>query len=98
MTKTSFVSIALGATLLVSNASAQTAQGGFSSAPAQNSTITIAEIANLPDDSMIMLQGNILNKIGHETYLFQDKTGTINVEIDNDEWNALTVSPDDVVI
>lgn len=31
-------------------------------------------------------------------YLFSDGTGTINVEIDEGDWNGINVNPDDVIL
>jgi uncharacterized protein (TIGR00156 family) len=51
----------------------------------------------LPDDAKVVLQGYILSHIRSDHYLFQDDTGSITVEIDNDNWRGLTVSPADRV-
>ena len=56
-----------------------------------------SQINNLPDDSYVTMQGKIIAKIGHEKYTFQDQTGTIKIEIDDEDWNGVTVGKDDVV-
>lgn len=38
------------------------------------------------DDTPVVLQGQIVKRLRHEQYLFKDATGTIEVEIDDDEW------------
>lgn len=38
------------------------------------------------DDQHVILQGNILKKIGHEKYNFSDGTGTIIAEIDDKDF------------
>lgn len=71
--------------------------GGFvGGSPAE--VIQISEIEKLPDDAYVVLQGNITAKTGHEKYTFQDKSGSIQIEIDDDDWNGLTVRPGDVVV
>ena len=44
-----------------------------------------------------MLQGNIEQRIGDETYTFRDATGTLTVDIDRKRWNGQTVTPKDKV-
>ena len=39
-------------------------------------------------------KGKIEKALGNEKYQFNDGTGTIVVEIDDDEWNGLTVKPE----
>jgi uncharacterized protein (TIGR00156 family) len=58
---------------------------------------TVEEAKALPDDTRVVLRGHILNRIRSNHYTFQDETGSITVEIDNDEWRGLTISPADRV-
>ena len=78
------------------NVSAKDNKGGF-----QNNTqeiISVSEIAELKDGDYVVMQGNILEKTGDETYNFKDNTGTIILEIDDDSWADITVTPNDIVI
>lgn len=59
---------------------------------------TVAQAKQMPDDSWVTLQGNIIKQIGKEDYVFKDNTGEINVEIDDRDWRGITVSPQDTVI
>ena len=52
----------------------------------------------MKDDSYVTLKGKILSKTGDEKYLFQDKTGTIEIEIDDDKWGGVEAGPNDTVI
>ena len=49
------------------------------------------------DDVPVIVQGHIVQRMGDETYLFEDNTGSIRVEIDNDEWRGQTVTPTDTI-
>ena len=60
--------------------------------------MTVAKAKTLKDDTYVSLKGNILSKTGDEKYLFQDKTGTIEIEIDDDNWRGVEVGPNDTVI
>ncbi|AWH87302.1 YgiW/YdeI family stress tolerance OB fold protein [Limnobaculum parvum] len=85
-----------------------TAEGGFNgpetttSEPTQKEvgfsgpnagTMTVEKALTMDDDTWVTLQGNIEQQIGKERYVFRDKTGTINVDIDHKRWNGLTISP-----
>ena len=61
------------------------------------SPVSVAEAQKLSDDTAVILVGNIEKDLGGEKYLFRDKTGTITVDIDNDKWQGVPVSPADTV-
>jgi uncharacterized protein YdeI (BOF family) len=44
----------------------------------------VSDIATMPDDSVVYIQGMIVQDLGDENYLFKDNTGTINIEIDEE--------------
>lgn len=88
--------VALAVTFIAAgNAVAQKASGGFEG-PSVNST-TVAEALKLSDDTPVVLVGKIEKSLGGEKYLFSDATGSITVEIDNDDWNGVTVKPENTV-
>ncbi|MCD1126870.1 YgiW/YdeI family stress tolerance OB fold protein [Jinshanibacter sp. LJY008] len=60
-------------------------------------TMTVEKALTMSDDTWISLQGNIEQQIGKELYVFRDKTGTINVDIDHKRWDGLTITPTDTV-
>ena len=66
-------------------------------APAQ-APITVEQAKDMPDDAFIVLEGNITQQMGDEKYMFQDPSGTIVVEIDNEDWRGVKVNPSDVVV
>lgn len=59
--------------------------------------LTVAQAKNLPDDTYVILTGNIINKIGKEDYIFKDASGEIQVEIDRDLFYGLELGPKDTV-
>lgn len=65
-----------------------TQQGGFSGPSA--ALTTVDKVKSMSDDTWVMLQGNIEQRVGDETYTFRDASGTLTVEIDK---NAGTVRP-----
>ena len=63
-----------------------------------NITITtVNQVENLPDETYVTMQGNITSQVGHEKYMFKDETGTLKIEIDDDDWHGLTVSAEDKI-
>jgi len=60
--------------------------------------ITVNEARNLPHDSWVVLNGNIINMLpGGRQYTFRDATGDIAVDIGRKEWRGLSVGVSDKV-
>lgn len=74
---------------------APVSQGGFKG-PTDGIT-TVAAALNAKDDTLVQLTGHIEKETAKEKYQFRDSTGAIIIEIDNDDWNGLTVTPADTV-
>lgn len=72
------------------------AGGGFTGGGAPS--VTVAEALKMSDDAWVSLTGKIDRQIGGDKYQFSDGTGTITVEIDDEDWRGLSVGPDDTVI
>ena len=74
--------------------------GGFTGPNGSNVVSTVEQVLNsgiFNDDMPVTLTGYIKESLGKEKYRFADKTGTIVVEIDNDEWHGLNVTPSTLV-
>ena len=69
--------------------------GGFNGG--ENVILTVDQVKGMGDDSKVWVEGAIIQKNGDEKYLFQDSTGSIIVEIDDDAWRGLVVGPTDTV-
>ncbi|MDR1301901.1 MAG: NirD/YgiW/YdeI family stress tolerance protein [Treponema sp.] len=72
-------------------------RGGYTG-PSSVSISKASEVKTMPHDADVVLEGRIESYLGNEKYLFNDGSGTVILEIDNDEWNGLEVGADDVVI
>ena len=57
----------------------------------------ISAVQNMPDDSMVYIQGYITQNLGNEMYVFQDDTGSMNIEIDDELMAGNATSPTTVV-
>ncbi len=69
--------------------------GGF--IDGNEAIVTVEQVNEMRDDIPVVLQGVIVQRMGDEKYLFQDSTGSITVEIDDDNWGGVTVSPEEVI-
>ena len=69
--------------------------GGFTG-PSQ-AAISVAEAKKLGDDAPVVLKGRIEKNLGGEKYVFTDDSGSVTVEIDNEDWNGVNVSEKDTV-
>ena len=70
-------------------------KGGFVSGA--ETIVTVKQVMEMRDDVPVIVQGHIVQRMGDEMYLFEDSTGNIRVEIDDDEWRGQTVTPTDTV-
>lgn len=59
--------------------------------------MTVEQVRAAGDNTPVVMQGYLLRQNGENSYVFQDTTGTINMEIDAEDWGGLTVSPNDFV-
>ncbi|MCC4263567.1 NirD/YgiW/YdeI family stress tolerance protein [Oceanimonas baumannii] len=50
---------------------------------------TVAEARHLADDSRIILSGRIVRQLDDDEFLFSDGTGTIKIEMDDDDGRDL---------
>lgn len=103
MKKISMVAILCGLVATGANAEFQSAnkmpQGGFAGgfvSGAEN-VITVRQVKEMRDDVPVIVQGNIVQRMGDDKYLFEDKTDSITVEIDKEDWRGQTVTPSDTV-
>ena len=62
------------------------------------SAMTVAEALKMGDDTAVVLEGQIEKSLGKEQYVFKDASGSVIIEIDNDDWRGLTVTPQDTII
>lgn len=72
-------------------------QGGFTGPGVGGQVTTVQNVKSMRDDSWVVLQGYIEQRLGDDLYLFRDSTGTIHVDIDNKHWYGQTISPTDKV-
>jgi uncharacterized protein (TIGR00156 family) len=65
---------------------------GYTGPGATAQVTSVAAALNASDDTPVLLQGQIVKRLQDELYEFKDASGTINVEIDDEDWPAQAVS------
>lgn len=56
-----------------------------------NPTTVAGVLNNAYDDQIVVLKGRLTKYLGHDRYEFQDNTGTIEVELDDDRnWSYIS--------
>ena len=73
--------------------------GGYSggySGPGPD-VMTVEQAKGMRDDAKVTLRGKIIQHLGGDHYMFQDATGTIEVEISGKRWQGQNIGPDDLV-
>jgi uncharacterized protein (TIGR00156 family) len=72
---------------------------GSGTTTGQAQTVTVLQARSLPDNSLVILTGAIVQSLGREKYTFRDSTGDITIDVDRDLWTllGLSISPSDRV-
>jgi uncharacterized protein (TIGR00156 family) len=90
--------LTLGLIAIIGGANAAFVGGGCDKAAKKDMQVdTVASLANMRDDARVVLVGNIIEQIKKDKYLFEDETGTIQIEIDREDWRGVDVSPTDTI-
>ena len=59
--------------------------------------VTVKQVNEMRDDVPVIVKGKIVQRMGDEKYLFEDSTGSITIEIDDEDWRGQTITPADTV-
>ena len=81
------IATAFSAALFTGHAAAQTFGPPASRMAAK--TVTVQQAKALADDTEVVVEGRITSRIRDEHYRFEDSSGWIEVEIDDDDWNGV---------
>lgn len=88
---------ALALPLLATSVSAKNKNKGFVFVPQEMAVETIADAKDKADDTIVVLQGYIAKSLGGDKYAFTDKTGEIIIEIDDDEFDGVSVTSGEMI-
>jgi len=58
-----------------------------------SSTTTVKSVDDMNDDDKVILEGYIIKEIRSEHYTFKDSTGEIEIELDNEDFRGVKVTP-----
>jgi uncharacterized protein (TIGR00156 family) len=67
---------------------------GFTGPGATDTLKTVASVKSMQDDDKIILEGYLVKEIRSEHYIFKDATGEIEVEIDDEDFRGVKVTPE----
>lgn len=70
---------------------------GFVFVPENVVIETVADAKNMDDDTIVVLQGQIVKALGDDKYQFTDETGEIILDIDEDDFNGVTVTEGELI-
>lgn len=59
---------------------------------------TVAAAKNMPEETIVVLEGTIAPGEDEEMYVFTDNTGSIDVVIDEEDTEGLNIGANDIVI
>ena len=62
--------------------------------PVVDTIVTVNQIPNMMDNQNVVMTGYIIETLGDEMYVFQDATGTINIEIEPVVLGEMIIMPD----
>ncbi|MCY1286628.1 Protein YgiW [compost metagenome] len=68
------------------------AAGGYTGPGNTPQVTTVAAALEAADDTPVVLTGQIVKRIKGDKYEFKDASGTIQVEIDDDDWPPQAIS------
>lgn len=71
-------------------------RGGFQGQGANNEC-TVQQAKGMRDDSYVTMTGKITSRIGGDKYIFQDATGQITIDLDDEDFRGQTVTPQNTV-
>lgn len=72
--------------------SAVTFAAGYTGPDGSMTATTVKTALDARDDTPVTLQGYIIKRLKGDHYEFQDVSGTIEVEIDDDEWPGTQIN------
>lgn len=78
--------------VIAHNAFAKDHKKGFIFVPENVVIETVENVKTKADETFVYMQGQIVKALGDDKYAFTDKTGEIVLEIDNDEFDGVTVA------
>ncbi len=58
---------------------------------------TVKDVKNKSDDTLVVMQGKIVKALGDDKYAFTDETGEIVIEIDEEDFNGVTVTAGELI-
>jgi uncharacterized protein (TIGR00156 family) len=72
---------------------ATNAIAGFEGPGASVSVVSVKSANEMKDDDAVIMEGYLIKQLKTEHYIFKDDTGEIEVEIDDEDFKGVKVTP-----
>lgn len=92
-----FLSLLAATGIMFGAFSAANAETTPSAAGTEKPISQVSDVSNMQDDTTVYIQGYLIQNLGNEMYMFQDDSGTIAIEIDEDLLASNAVQPNALV-
>jgi len=80
--------------LILASSFSVVAFAGFSGPGSTTNVATVKSIEKMNDDEKIILEGYMIKQVKSEHYLFKDKSGEIEIEVDDEDFRGVKVTPE----
>lgn len=95
--KFKFLSLLAALGVMYGTLSDATAGNMPTSTGAEKPISQVSDVNSMPEDTTVYIQGYLIQNLGNEMYMFQDDSGTIAIEIDDDLLASNAVAPNALV-
>jgi uncharacterized protein (TIGR00156 family) len=71
--------------------------GAAYTGPQAHSKVSVAQLNDLADGSLVMLEGTLVEYLGDDHYRFRDVSGEVAVDVESEVWHGIDVGPSDLI-
>lgn len=58
---------------------------------------SVSALKAAADNDFVMIEGNIVQQVGKDDFIFKDATGEVEIEVSKHAWQGQTITPNDKV-
>ena len=81
----------------LANTSSDAPQGSAAGSANTVSITTVARALHAENNAPVQLTGNILRQVNENEFIFQDTTGEIQIDVEEDAWQGKNVNQHDTI-
>ncbi|MDH2997069.1 hypothetical protein A1D22_05160 [Pasteurellaceae bacterium LFhippo2] len=72
-------------------------KGGFVGTSQTATITTVAQALKARDNAQVQITGKIIRQLGDDDFLFQDSTGQIKIDVEDEAWQGQNVTQNDTI-